>query len=162
MASRVYSFNATVEADTPAGSPTTTPTEFAPGTVGELELVFPDGCAGLVGVRITNAYGQVIPYAHGQWIRGNNEVLRLPLEGYIQSGSWQVEAYNEDAVYPHTLMVRYLVTEVGSTEQPPAALINPTLIEPPTPTPQAELASTARLLAEAEAQLEAEEAASLA
>jgi hypothetical protein len=61
-----------------------------------------------------NAFGQVIPYAQGTWIRGNGEVIEWNLGGYVQSGSWQLRAYNED-LYDHTLQVRYLV----STPPPP-------------------------------------------
>lgn len=108
MAQRVESFKVSVPAGRRLTNPKVYDLSFLPGIVRELELVIPNGHAGLTGIRITAAHTPLIPVTVGQWISSNDEIIRWPLENYIESGNWGALAYNED-LYPHSFYVRFLV-----------------------------------------------------
>lgn len=117
MAERFEIFDIAVPAGTASSAPLTTATKYSDGTPLEVEIVFPSGCAGLVGVRLDYGAVTLVPMTAGAWIRGNDEVVKWPLEGYPAGGGWKITAYNTD-VYTHTLQVRYALREIV---RPPAA-----------------------------------------
>lgn len=127
MASRVEIGSLTIPAGTTAAAPAIADTSFRPGDVTEVELVIPDGCAGLVGVAVAQAHQVVIPATTGAWIVANDEVIRWPLDGYLSSGSWQIVAYNTD-VYPHTVYARFLVSDAPAS--PRTRAVTPVVITP--------------------------------
>lgn len=112
MAVEVRVFDVTLSAQTPKASPVTTPLALPPRTVQGVELVIPDGCSGLVGFRLTMAGTPVIPTNLGAWLISNGEVIRWPLEGYPDSGAWQLQGYNTD-LFDHTITVRFLLGLLG-------------------------------------------------
>jgi hypothetical protein len=109
-ASRVEVFEVTLPAGTPKAAPVETDSSFPDGELTRAEILFPDGCAGLVGVRLALAHGQAIPTTAGAWLVGNDETLGYDLTGMPNNGAWSVFGYNLD-VYPHTVHVRFLVTD---------------------------------------------------
>lgn len=123
-ASRVEVFDVTVPASTLESAPAETETQFPQGELVGVELVFPDGCAGEVGVQLAVAGGQVLPTTRGAWFAGNNETLSYELVGQANNGNWSVIAYNSDE-YDHTVHVRYLVADfryVGTAPSSPATV----------------------------------------
>lgn len=130
MAERVEIFDVTLPAGGSPSAPVSAPVGFTQGRVDRLQVVFPDGCAGLVGVQLAFAGQVVIPYGPAFFLRGNDEVVDWPLDAYPTNGQWTLVGYNQD-VYPHVIQVRWLVTELGATVSLPApvALIEPTVIE---------------------------------
>lgn len=113
MARQIQSYDITVPANTAASAYQTTDITFQPFDVSEIEIVIPPGPAGTVGIVIAASGSQVIPYNPGQWIITDNEIIRWPLEGFHDSGSWQVRAYNT-GVFDHTIYIRFLLTPVGT------------------------------------------------
>lgn len=110
MANRFEVFDVTVPASTLKANAVETPTAFADGIVTGVEIVIPDGHAGLTGIAILQAHSQVIPWTSGAYITGNDEIIKWDTAGFIQNGAWSVSCYNSD-VYAHTFHVRYLVNE---------------------------------------------------
>lgn len=108
MAVEVRTFDVTIPTGTAQASPITTDLVLPIRTVEGVELVIPDGCAGLVGFRLTMAGTPVIPTNLGAWLVSNGEVIRWPLEGYPDSGAWQLQGYNTD-LFDHTIYVRFLL-----------------------------------------------------
>lgn len=133
MAVEVRSFAVTLPAGTAQAAPATTALTMPPRTVESVELVIPDGCAGLVGFRLTMAGTPVIPTNLGAWLVSNGEVIRWPLEGYPDSGAWQLQGYNTD-LFDHTIYARFLlglVTATNPAASPtfvPVADLTPTVI----------------------------------
>ena len=109
-ASRIEVFDVLIPANTPSTAPQTTPTRFQQGELVGLELVFPDGCAGLVGIRVNVGGGQAIPATRGAWMIGNDETIRYDLAGQLDNGAWSITGYNSDA-FDHTVHVRFLVAD---------------------------------------------------
>lgn len=109
-ASRVEVFEVTIPANTPKSAPVEVDSSFAQAELSRVELLFPDGCAGLVGVHLALGGGQAIPSTSGSWLVGNDETLAYSLTGQPNNGEWSVVGYNLD-VYDHTVHVRFLVTD---------------------------------------------------
>ncbi|HEU5219175.1 MAG TPA: hypothetical protein VFU23_10980 [Gemmatimonadales bacterium] len=110
MASRIEIFDVTIPPGTPQSAPVTVPLPFDDGNVERIELRWPPGPAGLVGLRIRHSSQVVIPYSGTAWIVSNDEPIYWPVEGYPATDKWDVIGYNTGA-YPHTIQVRLLITE---------------------------------------------------
>lgn len=131
-AERVEVFDVTAAAGTAQATPTETAITFAPGQVVGLEIIIPDGHMGLTGIQLAQAHRQTIPRTAGAFIVGNNEVIRWPLDGYLNTGSWSAFVYNLDAI-EHHFQLRFLLVELARSTAPPTILppIDPALIELP-------------------------------
>lgn len=108
MADEVRTYTILIPANTPANAMLTTDTSFPVRIVEGVEIVFPRGLNGSVGVQILNSNMQAIPANNGGFIIGSDEPIKWPLENQITSGSWQVRAFNTGR-YPHTIFIRYLL-----------------------------------------------------
>lgn len=111
MAERVEVFDVTIPPGTPASAPLSTPMPYSDGIPVEVEIVFPTGCSGLVGVRLDYAAVQLVPHRPGVWIRGSGEPVKWPLTGMPTGSGWVLTGYNTGA-YPHTLQIRFLLDEI--------------------------------------------------
>lgn len=124
-ATRVEVFECPLPAGTPKVAPVEIGTPFAAGELVRAELLFPDGCAGLVGVRLAVGHAQAVPITAGSWLVGNDETLGYDLAGQINNGAWSVVGYNLD-IYQHVVHVRYLIADAsslpGASLQAPATL----------------------------------------
>lgn len=112
MAREIRRFTVTVPAGTAIATPQVTNLIMPSRVVREVEVVVPPGPRGEVGFALGAAGVAVIPINAGAWLVTNDEVIRWPLEGFWDSGSWQIRAYNTGR-YVHTLEVRFLVDLVG-------------------------------------------------
>ena len=60
----------------------------------QVEILFPQGCAGLVKARVKDRGAQVAPLNCDKYLEGSPYLLVF-------------EGYNEDDLYQHTVTVRY-------------------------------------------------------
>lgn len=118
MAQRIETATVTATAGTLSTAPTTVDMSFPAGVVEEIEIVIPAGHAGLTGIAIGQGGQVVIPATAGGYIIGDADVIRWPLDGFLDNGSWFAQAYNTD-VYDHQWFVRFLVGETVLTPPPP-------------------------------------------
>lgn len=102
-------------AGTAQATPATTDVRFPDGVVDAVEIVVPDGCAGLVGFQLVYSGQPVIPRNPAQFIVANGEVIKWPLSNYPAGGRWAVNAYNTD-VFNHTIFLRFLVNEFNTQD----------------------------------------------
>jgi hypothetical protein len=119
MAREVQFFSVTIPAGTPINAPQVTQMRMPTRLVTEIELRVPPGPRGTVGFRVGSSGTQVLPAQLGTWIVTDDEVIRWPLEGQHDSGSWEFTGYNTGQ-FPHTVTVRFLVDPV--TTRPVGAL----------------------------------------
>lgn len=121
MAQQFFAFKVTVPAGTATATPTSTSVAFDQATVQTIEIVIPDGHAGLTGIALAQAHQQIIPQNTGQWIISNDEKLSFPVEDFLDNGDWQAICYNTD-VYDHSFYLRFLCADIVA---PPVAALNP-------------------------------------
>lgn len=104
MARDIQSFAVTVP---PGGTPAA-PQRFAmtmpARIVTEVDIFVPPGPRGEVGFALGAAGSQFIPSNSGGYILTDNQVITWALEDVIESGAWQLVAYNT-GLYPHTLQI---------------------------------------------------------
>lgn len=82
------------------------PTPLGLCTVDKIDVVFPPGCAGLVGVAIKVGGQQFFPPSGDPFITLDDNVWNIPTSNLINSGQFDVLAFNADQ-FPHTIQVIY-------------------------------------------------------
>jgi hypothetical protein len=81
------------------------------GIVREVEIVFPRGLAGLVGVRLFRSTRQVIPQNPVEWLVTDGETITAKVDVDLSQEPYELElrGYNEDEVYNHTIRARFTI-----------------------------------------------------
>lgn len=82
------------------------------GIVQPLEVVFPPGPAGLVGVRAYQGSHQLVPQRDTKWLIGDGITYphHTPINLLSPPYVITLEGYNEDETYEHTIIFRFTVT----------------------------------------------------
>lgn len=121
MVAEVRAFSVTVAAQTPIATPQVTALTMPARIVRSVRVRIPPGPLGSVGWALGAAGVAVLPYNAGAWIIGDDEVIDWTLEGQIDSGAWQLIAYNT-GLQAHTLQVIFGLDVPGLTNAPPPLL----------------------------------------
>lgn len=104
----IYSANITTPKDTLLVSPKRTPLKVTRGLVYKVEVDFPPGSAGLMGVAIFDGGFQVWPSTVGQWFTG--DAIEVDFEDiYLKESApfqFTIYTYNLDDTYEHLTIVR--------------------------------------------------------
>jgi hypothetical protein len=95
-------------AGTTVAAPLTTVLTMPPRIVREVRVRIPPGPRGQVGWYLASGGVQVVPWLKGTYIVADDETIDWPLEGQIESGAWQLVAYNTGS-YDHTLYLTFLL-----------------------------------------------------
>jgi hypothetical protein len=112
MAQRIEIKDVTVSAGTAKATPASIPMVWREGYVEWIEMRWPRGPSGLVGIQILHSGTRVIPKADNNFLVTDDEILKWPIEGYPTAGVWSIAAYNTD-VYDHTIQFRIGINEIG-------------------------------------------------
>lgn len=114
MAQRIEIAAVSCPANTPQANAIEVDMSFDPGNVARVDIVIPDGHAGVTGLALAQAHQVIIPASGSAWIVGNDELIVWPLQGYLNNGSWSAFAYNLDPSNAHAWYLRFLVNELGA------------------------------------------------
>lgn len=96
MADVVKSFRFLVPPGNGVATSHTKDCELGTSDVTQIDLVFPAGCAGLVGVQLTFTGNPVYPNSQVGFFILDNDRIQIPVSGQGNSGSWGMLAFNED------------------------------------------------------------------
>ena len=110
-----YDFDLSIPANTPESDPVTVEFKVPAGMITRVRIMIPEGCFGLVHVRIMHYEYQVWPSNPGEWYEGDGVQIEFD-ESYRLEEDWnpiRIEGYNEDDTYDHTI-------RVGLSVQPPS------------------------------------------
>lgn len=124
MAQEIREYAVTVPHGTLKTAPFTSNISFPERTVTAVSWRVPPGPSGLMGWALTSAGTPVIPIQPGTYLVTDNQADTWQLEGYLDSGNWQVTAYNT-GVYDHTVYLTFQLDLPGtpvSPAQPPAGI----------------------------------------
>jgi hypothetical protein len=108
VAREVYRFSVTVPAGTLLTAPQISPLGMPSRVIQRIEVDVPPGPRGNVGFQLASGGLQMVPVNKGQFLIADNARLAWDLEGQIDSGAWQLIAYNTGS-FPHTLELRFMV-----------------------------------------------------
>lgn len=115
MAQRIEIVDVTITAGTLKTAPATFTLPWREGVPEFVEIRFPPGPSGLVGVQLLHSGRRVIPKAANTFLVTDDELIKWSLEGYPYNAVYTVRGYNE-GVFDHTLQFRFGLNEVGARE----------------------------------------------
>lgn len=115
MAEEIREFVVTVPAGTPVNAPLVADISFPSRIVTNISWRVPPGPSGKMGWQLTSAGAPVIPIQRNTYVVTDNQAGDWPLFGYLDSGNWQVTAYNT-GVFPHTVYLTFLLDLIGSAD----------------------------------------------
>jgi hypothetical protein len=125
MAQEVRQFAVTVAAGSTPSAPVITPLTMPAREVRSIRVRIPPGPNGQVGFALGAAGTPIIPTNTGQWIIANDETIIWPVSDQIDSGAWQLIAYNTGR-RPHTLYIEFQLDLVqarrGTSLAPPLVI----------------------------------------
>lgn len=108
----------------PSTSPLVVDLPFDNYSIVQIDIRFPPGPAGEVGVAVFNSGTQILPKNAGTWIIDDNAHLTFTPDDYPTGTGWQIQMYN-DGIYDHstywTFHYNYLVKQT-----PASTIIVPT------------------------------------
>lgn len=143
MAQEVREFIVLVPHGTLQAAPVTVNISFPNRVVTRITYKVPPGPCGKMGWALTSAGAPVIPIQRNTYIVTDNQSDTWDLEGYLDSGNWQVTAYNT-GVYDHTVYLTFQLNLPGTVSAPPptdtgvgvgVVDIGGTVLPPPPPPP---------------------------
>lgn len=73
----------------------------------KVDLQVPSGPVGLMGFYLAVSRQQIIPYESGEFIIWNDHQESYDIEDYPTTGAWELFGYNTDAVYDHSVYLRF-------------------------------------------------------
>jgi len=110
----IYSVNITTPKNTAINTPKATELVITKGLVYKIEIDYPSGSAGLMGVIICDGSLQVWPSSLGQWFTGDGNLISFD-DIYLKESApfiLRVLTYNVDTAYKHAVNIRIgLVTK---------------------------------------------------
>lgn len=128
MSTEIQRFAVTIPAGTLKSAPAVFPLEFLDRIVDQIQVKVPPGPRGEVGFQLGSGGLQIIPQTQGQFFVTDDETLTYALEDQIDTGAWQMIAYNTGA-FNHTLEVRFFLRPVTDpSASAPFAPIDPALL----------------------------------
>lgn len=127
MSTEVRHFAVTIPANTPKATPLTSPLTMPTRDVNTVRILVPPGARGHVGFSIGAANQPILPFDEGAWMIADGDTIEWALDGQIDSGAWQLFAYNTGS-YDHTLYVTFLVSLPYGPQ--PATNAAPVVIQP--------------------------------
>lgn len=136
MPSEFRQFTVSVAPGTTQAVPQLTNLTMPARIVRRVRVRIPRGPNGLMGFALASSGVPIIPWNSGAWVVADDEVFTWELENQIDSGAWQLRAYNTGA-YAHSV---YLTFEVDPPQRRraggflvpiPVASIDPGSIFPP-------------------------------
>jgi hypothetical protein len=106
-----FCWDITIDADTPSEDPLQGYLRITKGIITRVDIKFPAGCHGMVGVRLYRYEQQLIPLTSDEWITGDDETIPTETYGDLTDFPYQLKfvGCSPDTTYPHTVTVRIQV-----------------------------------------------------
>jgi hypothetical protein len=121
VADEVRHFTATFPAGTPIATPAVVNIGFAIRRVRTIDWRVPPGAAGTTGWRLTMGGIQVVPIRSDLWVIDDGNSGTFVLDGYPDSGAWQVTGYNT-GTFAHSVYFVFHLDLVKPAPKPRAPL----------------------------------------
>jgi hypothetical protein len=103
-----FCWDINITADTLAEEPLTDWLQLPKGIITHVDVKFPAGCHGMVGVRLFQEALQLIPLSEDEWVTGDDE--SVPTDTYAElleaPYKLKIKACSPNTDYDHTVTVR--------------------------------------------------------
>ena len=109
----LYQRTLTIPKSTPATSPVSATLKLCAGVSTRREVVFNDGCHGLVNVHVNDAGWQLMPWSRDEWLHADGETVvdDSPYPHDAAPYTLTIWGYNEDTVNEHEVQLRVTMHE---------------------------------------------------
>lgn len=106
-----YSTSLSISPLTTQALPASVTLPIVEGRITRIELLFPLGCAGLVGIWIEYQDRQILPHNNLNYYVADGETIDINVDIYINDPPYalKIRGFNQDDTFNHTVYVR--VTE---------------------------------------------------
>ena len=104
----IYTATVTSVKDTASTSPDKTVLQVSRGLIYKIDVYFPPGSAGLMGVKIMDSIYQMYPSTPGTWFVGDNNTISFDDVYLKESGPYvfDIYHYNTDDTNSHSVIIR--------------------------------------------------------
>ncbi len=129
MSTSIFEFQVTVPHGTTVADAWSQAMSFPVGEVVEVDILVPPGPRGQMGFALGAAGNPVYPYTAGTWIITDDAKIVWQLEQAIDSGAWELFAYNL-GTYDHTVYITFQTNPPAppvTSTAPIAALVGSTV-----------------------------------
>jgi hypothetical protein len=111
----IYNFTILSSKNGNKNSPDIMDLKVCNGVIHKLDILFPPGCAGLVGIAIHSAIHQIWPSNPGEFFSSDAETISFREHHAITTEPYLLQAYyyNEDDTYDHEIIVRLGILPVS-------------------------------------------------
>ncbi len=102
-------------ANTTKANPKKTVLELMQGVIYKVEVFFPPGSSGLMGVRVFDSASQLYPFTSNEWFTGDNNRIEYA-DTYRKNNPpfvFPIHTYNLDTDYDHACIVRIGIATSG-------------------------------------------------
>lgn len=106
MAQEVRKYTAAIPAGTAITSPHTVSIAFPVRIVRSVTWRIPPGAQGVMGWQLAMGGVQVVPVSSDTWVVDDGTDGTFSLDGYPDSGAWQVIGYNTGS-FPHSVFLTF-------------------------------------------------------
>jgi len=115
----IFRWEQTIPANTPRSAPLEWKMRITTGTITNVWIFFPWGCANLAGIQIWYEGTQVWPVTANEWMRGNDILYHFedPYRIETEPTFLLIKGYNEDDTYDHTPWVMVQVIREALPER---------------------------------------------
>jgi len=113
----IYSKNIEIPTNTEQDDPSTLLLNLCYGIIRQIDIGFPAGCHGLVGIKLKRGLHSLFPVGEQNWFTGDDVNISFD-EQYMllyEPFHLSIEAYNLDDTYNHTIVFRIGVELPGVT-----------------------------------------------
>lgn len=116
----IYTFKLSISPGTEAETPAVSKISLTVGVLKNVELMFPAGLNGEVGVHIKERERVIFPSSPDEWFIDDDRVIRWS-ENYIilpRHTQFKLEGYNDDPIFNHCVYFRFNILEIGFSYLP--------------------------------------------
>lgn len=105
----IYNYSLTIPVSTSISDPLEQSITLVPGIIRKLDIEFPAGCQGRVGVQIWRSIHQLWPTNDQAWFVSDDYTISFPEEYELEEIPWELtlKGYNTSTSQPHTIKFRF-------------------------------------------------------
>lgn len=104
----IYQKSVTIASGKTKASPEVSYFQLTQGILTKIDIGFPAGCLGLVGLRVFRGGHQLFPMVQDEWFVTDDYTISFPIEQEVEAKPLllRIEGFNVDDTYGHTITLR--------------------------------------------------------
>jgi hypothetical protein len=106
-----FAWDITIPANTLRSEPYEQMLHLQRGIITRIDVKYPRGCHGNVGVRLFCHESLILPFSRGEWLTGDDEAVRADMYFPLEPIPYELKfhGHSEGCTYDHTVTVRITI-----------------------------------------------------